>query len=244
MHEARYHTENAFLTLTYKDFELVEGISKVTGNVRATLHPEHLTKFWKRFRKAGHHVRYFACGEYGDKLGRPHYHACIFGYSPQDKIHHSTKNGNPLYTSQYLDSLWTHGAVYTGDVSFESASYVARYVMKKLNGKEAHYYEDEGIQSEFVRMSRRPGIGNQFFNDFSSDMFPMDTVVMRDGHKQRPPRYYSTLLEKKDPIAYEEVKAQRKLQQGRNEEAFNKRRLAVKERFKKAQTKNLDRNLE
>lgn len=244
MHESKYHQQNSFITLTYRDADLVEGISKTTGNIRATLHPPHLRNFWKRFRKEGHDIRYFACGEYGDKLHRPHYHACLFGYDPPDKKPYSSKNGFTIFSSDILDDIWTHGDVRIGALSIESASYVARYMMKKLNGPEAVYYQDEGIHPEFCRMSRRPGIGNKHFQDFKSDIFPTDSVVLKNGQKVRPPRYYSALLENENPELYELIKAQRKEAQSENEDAFNLRRLAVKERIKKAQTTTLKRTME
>lgn len=244
MHETHFHRESSFLTLTYRDDELVFGVSQTTGNMRATLVPRHLELFWKRFRKAGHDIRYFAAGEYGDKFGRPHYHACVFGFAPEDKVIHAVENGHSIFTSCTLDDIWGHGNVYSGDVTFESASYVARYCMKKRTGKEFRYYEDEGIRPEFVRMSRRPGIGSKFFDKFRGDIFPRDEVVLRGGFKVRPPRYYSNLLEASDPVLYEAIKAKRIEAQSQNEDAFNTRRLAVKERIKKAQTKTLFRRIE
>jgi len=241
MHEAKGHEENSFLTLTLDKDHVKEGVSKTTGNIRLTLDPSDLTLFWKRLRKAGHDVRYFACGEYGDKLNRPHYHACVFGYTPQDKKLYTIKNGHRLYRSDMLDAIWQLGDVRIGDVTFESASYVARYVMKKQTGKAKQYYEDEGIEPEFVRMSRRPGLGSKFYDEFKTDIFPSDSIVVRGKHQTRPPRYYSTKLEKNDPVLYEHIKAKRTEAQNKNEEAFNVRRLAVKERVKLAQTKNLNR---
>lgn len=252
MHEASAHEHNAFLTLTYRDADLTNGVSKKTGNVRATLVPADLQKFWKRLRIDLHRkgrnldvnpIRYFACGEYGDKRGRPHYHACVFGLYPEDAKLYSVKNGNRIYSSESLDRIWTHGDVRIGDVTFESASYVARYMMKKHLGKDSDYYENEGIEPEFVRMSRRPGIGAAWFDRFGAEVFPADRIIMR-GHKAPPPRYYLSRLEQKDPIYAEAIKAKRESESKERGKYVEFKRLKVKERVKKSRVKMLTRELE
>ena len=105
VHEAAMHESSCFITLTYRD--PVECTDEQLANgwhipADWSLHKDHLQKFWKRLRKAGFRVRYFGCGEYGDvckhglsttndgerphcpncNLGRPHYHACVFGFMP------------------------------------------------------------------------------------------------------------------------------------------------------------------
>lgn len=246
MHEASSHEHNAFLTLTYREEELT------WGNTRATLVPDDLQRFWKRFRQSlcregrdlnVEPIRYFACGEYGDKRGRPHYHACLFGYYPEDAELYSVKNGNRVYSSKSLDSIWTHGDVRIGDLTFESASYVARYVMKKHVGKTANYYDDEGIEPEFVRMSRRPGIGADWFERYASEVYPADRIIMR-GHKAPVPRYYLSLLEKSDPLYAEAIKAQRIEQKKERGTYVEQKRLKVLERIKKSRVKVLTRELE
>ena len=74
------------------------------------------------------------CGEYGDKLGRPHYHAIIFGVTFVDKKLWSIRRGNNLYRSATLEKLWPYGFSSIGTVNFETAAYVARYVTKKITG--------------------------------------------------------------------------------------------------------------
>lgn len=238
VHESKYHESSIFATLTYKTEELT------WGDKRPTLVPRDLERFWKRLRKAKKDasIRYFAAGEYGDKLNRPHYHACIFGTSFEDKKLISTKGGNRLYSSDMLDDIWTHGSTSFGDVTFQSASYVARYCMKKHVGKDSGYYKDEGIEPEFVRMSRRPGIGRQYIDEYMYNVFPRD-VVIANGKKSRPPRYYSQQMDKCDPVLMATIKAKRIEEQNKDPEAFNLKRLAVKERVKKAQTKSLTRAL-
>lgn len=151
-------------------------------------------------------VRYYYGGEYGEKYGRPHYHACIFGVDFADKIYdHSTDTGFRLYTSETLKKLWPHGDHLIGELTWESAAYTARYIMKKINGRRAaeHYLKldhETGeliqLQPEYNDMSRRPGIAATWLAKFMSDVYPHDHVIVR-GHKTRPPRYYDKQLEKK-----------------------------------------------
>lgn len=245
MHEAQMHESNRFVTLTYRDEELIYG-----GNEKGILYPRHLTLFFKRLRKRfGPGLRYFACGEYGEQLGRPHYHAIIFGLNLPDEVYHTTKNGNRLNSSCMLDSIWSHGDCIIGDVSFESAAYVARYVMKKHLGKDAKYYKEHGIEPEFVRMSRGGrgkdglgGIGKSWYQKYKSDVFPRDFVVVRQGVKCKPPKFYSNLFKKEDALKMDDISLKRFDDYVKQMADNTPARREVKHRVKKAQIKCLARN--
>jgi len=192
IHEAQMYSRNAFLTLTYDNAHLPEDMS---------LHKEHLQKFWKRLRKylGDQKIRYYACGEYGSKFERPHYHACVFNYWPDDAKLWSIRGGSRLFVSPTLAKLWPFGFHSVGEVTFDSAAYCARYILKKVNGdkSEEHY---KGREPEFVVMSRRPGIGHDWLMKYHSDVYGDDCtipdyVVVRDNFKCRPPRYYDKIYD-------------------------------------------------
>lgn len=44
-------------------------------------------------------------------------------------------------------------------------------------------------------MSRRPGIGSAWLDRYKSDVYPHDYVVIRDGIKVKPPKYFDKLFE-------------------------------------------------
>lgn len=200
MHEASLHEDNSFLTLTYDDKHLPPD---------GSVHVSHFQNFMKRLRKsiAPKRVRFYHCGEYGEELGRPHYHALLFGYASPDRRFFSERNGNRVYTSDSMSKLWPFGFSVEGDVTFDSAAYVARYVMKKVTGdrSEAHY---NGRHPEYTTMSRRPGIGQGWYEKFKADVYPRDGVVVR-GHTTRPPRFYDTLLGREDRSTLELIKIKR-----------------------------------
>lgn len=93
-----------------------------------------------------------------------------------------------------------------GAVTFESAAYVARYVVKKLTGPRAAEYG--GRVPEFGVMSRRPGIGKGWFDQFANEVYPADSVVTR-GRECRPPRFYDSMLESESPLEAFLVKRKR-----------------------------------
>ena len=200
MHEAQMHEDNCFITLTYADDFLPSDRS---------LHVEDLQKFFKRLRKrfGDKQVRYYACGEYGDKHGPPHFHAILFGVDfPDKKFWFRTPHGDRVYTSEILQKLWPDGISCIGACTLESCGYVARYVVKKFKGRNADkHYQELGITPEFVVMSRRPGIAREWFEKYKSDVFPNDFVVTRDGKKVKPPRYYENLLKELDEKLYYRV---------------------------------------
>lgn len=185
--EAKSHDSNCFITLTYDDNHLPSDLS---------LQKKDFTNFIKRLRKnTGKKIRYYACGEYGDLYQRPHYHACLFGYKPDDLILWSVRQGISLYRSAEIEKAWQYqGYCTVGDVSYESAAYVARYVLKKITGADAdsHY---NGRQPEYTVMSRRPGIGADFFDKYNGNIYGKDFIVIRDGIKLKPPRYFDKLFD-------------------------------------------------
>jgi len=245
VHEMSLWRVNSYVTLTYDDNELVYG-----GQLHGILYPRHLVLFWKRLRKYGAKFRYFACGEYGDKLSRPHYHAIIFGYDFQDKKYHSSEGGYDYYYSDTLNRLWGHGNCIIGNATFESASYVARYVMKKRLGKTKLQYEKEGISPEYVVMSRRPGIGREWIDKYLKDVFPRDSISVR-GHDTTPPKYYterykklseSLLVTDIHPFEHADMIARRVKRAEDNFEQNTTKQLLIREHIKKRAIKSLTKH--
>lgn len=239
MHEASLKPDNCFVTFTYRESELPHGFS---GPI---LVPRDLQLFWKRLRKefTGVTIRYYACGEYGERTHRPHFHACIFGFDFKDKTYEDTKDGFDYYHSDTLDYIWGLGRCIIGDVSFESAAYVARYITTKKDGVLKKFDDDMGITPEFVRMSRRPGIGAGWFDKFKSDMFPHGGLLVR-GKRSRPPRYYLDRLAKVDPLEAEIQSARRRFAQEQKywyDYEIGAPKLGTKERVKKSQLNVLTR---
>lgn len=245
---------NCFITLTFSDENLPAD---------GSLNKQDFRNFMKRLRKAhrgkqaigfGNRrrspIRYFHCGEYGTQLGRPHHHACIFNFDFEDKYLWSERDGVKLYRSPELERLWPFGFCTIGTVTFESAAYVARYVCKKIAGDPAseHYVrvdEQTGeiyyLEPEYGSMSRRPGIGYEWYKKFKTDCYPKDFIT-HNGVKQQIPKYYDKKFEDDDAEAMKKLKMIRRIK--RNIEENTLMRLSVKERVKKAQTKLLKRSYE
>ena len=245
VHEASLHKQNTFVTLTFAPEHLPDDWS---------LDVRHFQLFMKRLRKEfGSGIRFYHCGEYGEKYGRPHYHAILFGLDfPDRRLHEKTPQGHNLYTSRILDRLWPYGHALIGDVTFQSAAYVARYIFKKINGDlaEEHYTFTVPTTGEIVRrkpeyttMSRRPGIAHEWFKKFKSDVFPRDEVIIR-GKKFRPPRYYDRQYELTDPEDFEMLKLKRLEASKAHADDNTPERLAVKEKVFAAQLSQLTRNVD
>lgn len=189
MHEAQMHDSNVFVTLTYNDGHLAKLGNDGKGEI-TTLRPRDFTTFMKRLRKKYGKVRYFQCGEYGDQLGRPHHHVLLFGLDFPDKrrLLGNNHDEHPLYESDSLNELWPHGFASIGNVTTESAGYVARYALKKITGPPAapHY---QGRVPEYATMSRRPGIGLEWLKKYGGDIYPSDEMIV-GGKRSKPPRFY------------------------------------------------------
>lgn len=211
MHESKMHEFNCFLTLTYDDAHLPDN-----GN----LYYPDFQKFMKRLRKRfkGVEINYYMCGEYGERFGRPHYHVCLFGVDFLDrKEFRKGESGFMTYTSELLSKIWTDGDAFVGDLTFESAAYCARYIMKKLTGAAAVMQQirlnrltGELYQfvPEFTHMSLKRPIGRSFFEKYKDEIFPFDRVVVR-GKESLPPRYYCRVYRKVDPDSWEDISRKR-----------------------------------
>lgn len=241
MHEASCHSHNCFLTLTYDDENLPDDMG---------LHYRHFQLFMKRLRKAKGKVRFYMCGEYGDLNLRPHFHACVFGCWFDDAVLFKGSGDSCLYTSETLSKLWPYGFATIGDVTFESAAYVARYVMKKVTGDQAldHYRrvspitgEVFNVEPEFSRMSLKPGIGALWFQKYHRDVYPHDYVVV-NGREAKPPRYYDKQLAKLDPFEAEALEVGRLERAMRHADDSTPERLAVRRRVAEARLNLKKRN--
>jgi hypothetical protein len=237
MHEASLYEQNCFLTLTYKDECLPPG-----GSLRY----EDFQGFLKRLRGrfAPRMIRYFVCGEYGEALGRPHYHAALFNFAFADAyVWRNFGSGSVASRSPALELLWPFGSSSIGTLNRDSAGYIARYIHKKVTGDQGvSHYENVDVGSgevfhrepEFVRMSLRPGLGYYWFRLYGgTDVYPHDRVVV-DGTPQAPPRFYEKLMERCAPGLIEQLKLER-VARARSRFADNTpERLAVKEVVAKA----------
>jgi len=245
VHEANMYYHNCFLTLTYSDKFLPKDRS---------LDYDAPVLFMKRLRKKFSKARFYMCGEYGEKYKRPHFHACLFGVGFSDAVPWSkSPSGELLYRSPTLEALWPHGFSSFGSVTFESAAYVARYVMKKVTGQlaVAHYSSLDPITGELIsltpefnRMSLKPGIGAEWFRRYKSDVYNFDYVVV-NGVKSKPPRYYDKLLSGTDPDTFEALELSRYLKVTPEVVADgSSARLAVREQVARARLGFKSRSLE
>lgn len=136
--ESYMHEKSCFLTLTYSPENLPNG---TTG---PTLKPRDFTNFLKKLRSiiSPIKIRYFMCGEYGDRTQRPHYHAALFGLGLED--------------SDTISRAWGLGGIHVGELTANSAQYISGYVTKKMT--KADDPRLNGRYPEYARMSLRPGI--------------------------------------------------------------------------------------
>lgn len=240
VHEAQMHPANSFVTLTYDNKHLPPD---------GGLHVSDWQKFAKRLRKCAGPFRFFHCGEYGDVNQRPHYHACIFGMDfSGDRTLLRRSGPNSLYVSAKLNDLWGLGYCVIGNLTYESAAYVARYCLKKVTGvrADAEYSRVDPVTGEvfkvrppYVTMSRRPGVGSKWFDKFSSEVYPADEVV-HSGRKFRPPRFYDNKL---SAFELQRLKDKRVARVMKRKEELTPERLAVRAECADARLSSFRRSL-
>lgn len=223
--ELQYHDSAYFVTLTYNDdcVPRRKFVDQMTGEVCEALSvcKKDFQNFMKRLRYyfPDDHIRFFCSSEYGDRTFRPHYHAIIFGLHLNDLVpYKKSPHGFMYYTSDSLQRVWSLdrngvscpiGFAVVADVSFETCAYTARYVTKKLYGKNARFYEMCNIEPPWCLMSRKPGLGMQYLLDHP-DSIANDSIVLSQGRKIKNPRYFMRKLELTNPDVYDKIKEARK----------------------------------
>lgn len=181
--EASLHKQNGFITLTYDD-----------AHCPPELRKEDLQKFFKRLRHHAGKFRYFACGEYGEKTRRPHYHALIFG-------HDFLAGAEPLgehFVNPVISEIWGQGHTVVDPVNMATCCYVAGYTNKK-----------NADPDTFTLMSRNPGIGHDWLDSFGDDLRRNGTVAI-EGREYAIPKRYLAWKDAEDPTFFDEVKQERK----------------------------------
>lgn len=230
IHEAAQYNENCFITLTYNDENLPSD---------GSLNKKHFVDFMKRLRKKFQpkKIRYLMCGEYGDQLGRPHFHALLFNHDFADKEELQFKAKSILYTSKTLEDIWGFGHVTIGALTYESAAYTARYATKKITGDGASEHYD-GRTPEYSTVSRRPGLGTAYFERYCKEMYQAGFIV-HNGRKFPLPRFYrEKFTEEEQSNLKERINREMEL----DAENYTLERLRVREKVAEQRLNKLTRD--
>lgn len=189
-HEQKMHDASSFVTLTY---------AQDPGSV-SKLDCQNFMKRL-RFNLGQKKIRFYLASEYGEKSGRSHYHAIIFGHDfSRDRGAHEVRRG--LFASPILDKSWGLGHASSGTVTEASIRYVTNYIIGKSNAP-------EGKAPTFALMSRRPGLGRNWIDNHASETYRRDLVRV-GSFERRPPRYYDTVTFKDDESAKAALRARRR----------------------------------
>lgn len=170
MQELKIATSAHFLTITYDSAYL-----PFTRDGLPTLSKRDLQLFFKRLRKAHgkdtRNIKYYACGEYGSKTQRPHYHIILLNAE-----------------LKLIDKAWNQGAIQYGKVEIASTLYCMKYMCKPSLPK----YDTR--QKEFALMSK--GIGKSYLTQSQmryhlADLLNRNYLTLPGGRKIAMPRYYT-----------------------------------------------------
>ena len=212
-----HHGELTWYPIENKNYD-TNGVEKEREYV--SLRKKDFQKFMKRLRKElgkdDIKVRYFGCSEYGSSSARPHYHAIIFGYDfSADRVLYKTNfNGDRLYNSCLLSKCWPFGFSVVADCTWNTCAYVSRYCLKKRDNDLHEFYHYCECEPESVFMSRRPGIGRNYYDAHCRDIYRFEVILLGDAkgsRKIRPPHYFDKLYDLDYPTDYKRIKDKRRL---------------------------------
>lgn len=173
----------SFVTLTYDNNSV--------PYVRAdspfmTLQIDDFQKFMKRLRKnvepLGIPLKYVACGEYGDKLGRPHYHFALLGLS--DAV-----------ANDVIQKSWSYGLYDVGALASGGLRYVIKYMTKsRLTPDIKAFYDSNGIQPPFIVHSQK--LGFDWIYSHRYDIVKQKYTFLSNGKVRLYPKYVRDVVER------------------------------------------------
>lgn len=196
MQEHKEAQKAYFVTLTYTN----EALPRTPRGFK-TLSKEDLQNFFKRLRyyhnkkgvyyydqkigiKEKKKIKYYAVGEYGSQTKRPHYHAIIFNAHEQDIYN--------AWDKKYSEVLMCDvpiGSIHIGTVTYQSCSYVMKYMDKE--SKKPYGYPWDGLP-EFSVQSKY--LGHNYLTDemikWHKDDYTRQYSVLPGGYKVPLSRYY------------------------------------------------------
>lgn len=246
--EMKQHQDNCFITLTFDDQRVKDPLSLVT------LQKRDFVNFMKRLRKntGVKGIKFFHCGEYGEKHSRPHHHAILFGYDfPDKKPIQDSKLGHKQFDSEILLKAWQNqGDVTVSEANFATAQYIAKYCTKVwTESKASPRTQDQiynGVLPEYISMSRGgrngKGIGYGFYEDYKEETYRDDNVVI-NGQKMKPPKYFDSLYKEENPKHLAKIKQHRQQLAEGHEEYGDWDRLKEKEEYHELSTAHHTRYL-
>ena len=175
-------------------------------------------------------IKYFSCGEYGDKYWRPHYHIIIFGYDFADKIFvRMSKSDKPIYDSVTANKLWPEGIITLQDANVTTIAYSALYSSHLKQNLPSHLKK----YPEFNTMSNDLGI-KQALKKIETYMITDEIFI--DGFSYKIPdillkKYAKDILQYDDDNVKLYIKAYKNNREQKKtviEELKNKRAISTK----------------
>jgi len=180
-----------FFTITY-DEDHMDSLELVREDLMTFI---RTLRDSQRYYYDNDNIRYFGCGEYGGANGRRHFHLILYNAIIQDLEPCKVSSGELLYSSKYIDSLWTKGFIWIGVAKPGSMMYVAQYVFKKQKKNRDGEYD---FAPEFVCCSTMPGIGYDWLFHHRSDIVRDHGVYLFTDHRWKlfpPPKYFYKICE-------------------------------------------------
>lgn len=215
MQEDKYSDSSYFITFTYDTMHV-----PISDNGFLSLNFRHLQLLFKRLRKVHDRkynivssnrqrndngekqsrksLKYYACGEYGTKGARPHYHGIVFNLDLELML---SKNDLLLLKHTDYDGMtevrikqWEHGHVTIGKVSGASVGYTLKYMCKD-KWKRKHARDDR--EKERSLMSKH--LGADYMTDammkwHHDDLLNRMYINLEGNKKAAMPRYYKNKI--------------------------------------------------
>lgn len=130
-------TKNGYMTLRKKDLQgFIKRLRVIFERRMQKKFGVTRQIFYKKYKQYFPPIKYYSCGEYGEKTKRPHYHLIIFNAEYQD-----------------IELAWSNGEIHYGYLSPASAAYTLKYISKDSM---YHHSNDDRIK-EFSLMSKKLG---------------------------------------------------------------------------------------
>ena len=182
--ESKAHEKISFVTLTYKESPII-------------LVRKDFQDWKKRFRieldrTTSEKVRFFECGEYGSRYGRPHAHFIIYGWTDENaKYFKINKKKQIVYVSEIINETWGLGFTSYQKFNANEIPYITLYNTPQEDFKRAYKLTHEKVK-KLRELALNPRMNENQRKNLIEELNAQERALDEENAKYKAIREYQS----------------------------------------------------